>query len=462
MPSGGDTNCTVGREFSDDGEGTTPPTASNDMEAEARSTIISSTPNKSTQGQSSDTDMCTSDADSSLATELERESSVKIDLKRETDLRQRLQNQVELLESELDKYKKSDNAQKASIKKLTRENDHLKRELSKFTGMRKYVSDRIPEDSTTKSPNCEELLLAQAKIESLKSHIKDTANCLLTALSDDTDSGDVSRQSQSDIQNGEFTLVTSRHKNRSKAIQTTDTIPSTTDGRSTPTTCASRASPSPKEPSSASSYRNMLVNGTARPAPGPETLIIGTSLVRGISTHLSNRGINSTTYCYPGADIPRVGRRLETILTPRNKSAHVVLQLGGNDLEEHTPAEVVQQYDKLIHDVKRRCPRSTTVFVNRVPPRGYNGRIRQGINMVNTYLRNRGKRGDGVRYIDSCPHFPGQFKKDRLHFSKTGSRDYADKLACHLINFQVDTRKKRDWSMITIRPRAPQTYAKHP
>ena len=84
------------------------------------------------------------------------------------------------------------------------------------------------------------------------------------------------------------------------------------------------------------------------------------------------------------------------------------------------------------------------MFVNRVQPRGHNGRIRQGINMVNTYLRNRGKRGDGVRYRDSCPHFPGQLKKDRLHFSKTGSRDYADKLACHLINFQVDTRKKRD------------------
>ena len=205
-----------------------------------------------------------------------------------------------------------------------------------------------------------------------------------------------------------------------------------------------------------------LIPVLCRSAPGPETLIIGTSLVRGIGTHLSNRGINSTTYCYPGADIPRVGRRLETILTPRNKPAHVVLQLGGNDLEEHPPAEVVQQYGKLIHEVKRRCPRSTSVFVNRVSPRGHNGRIRQGINMVNTYLRSRGKRGDGVRYIDSCPHFPGQLKKDKLHFSKTGSRDYADKLACHLINFQVDTWKKRDWSMITIRPRAPQKYAKHP
>ena len=73
MPSGGDTNCTVGREFSDDGEDTTPPMASNDMQSEARSTIVSSTPNKSTQGQSSDTDMYTSDADSSLATKLERE-----------------------------------------------------------------------------------------------------------------------------------------------------------------------------------------------------------------------------------------------------------------------------------------------------------------------------------------------------------------------------------------------------
>ena len=63
--------------------------------------------------------------------------------------------------------------------------------------------------------------------------------------------------------------------------------------------------------------------------------------------------------------------------------------------------------------------------------------------MVNTFLRNRGKRGDGVKYIDLCPHFPAQFKRDRVHFSKSGSSDYADKLSCHLINFQMDSRTKR-------------------
>ena len=51
------------------------------------------------------------------------------------------------MEKDIDKYKKLDMSQKASIKKLKMENDNLKRELSKHRGMRKYVTSQTPSDS---------------------------------------------------------------------------------------------------------------------------------------------------------------------------------------------------------------------------------------------------------------------------------------------------------------------------
>ena len=416
----------------DVGAGATPPDIIQTAEASSnvtyddnQSIIISSTPNKSTSEHSN-----------TCSTDIDVDPIRKADLEREIDLRQRLQAQLELLESEIDKYKKTDAAQKASIKKLTRDNDSLKRELSKFTGMRKYLSDKIPDDGSLTSSNNEELLVAKAEVLSLKSHIEDTAKRLLSAVSGIPDQCAIAQPPTDHVSDSEeFTLVTSRNARRSKATQTTTPV-TNTSAIVNATASAGRNCPSSEVSSSRRTYRDTLVNG-------PPTIVIGTSLVKGVGTHLNKRGINATTYCYPGADIPRVGRRLDTILPRHIKPSHVVLQMGGNDLEAHPPAQVVQQYDRLIHEVKRRCPKSTTVFVNRIPPRGHDGRVRQGINMVNTFLRNRGKRGDGVKYIDSCPHFPAQFKRDRVHFSKSGSSDYADKLSCHLINFQMDSRTKR-------------------
>ena len=60
------------------------------------------------------------------STDIDVDPIRKADLEREIDLRQRLQTRIELLESEKDKYRKTDAAQKASIKKLTRDNDSLK------------------------------------------------------------------------------------------------------------------------------------------------------------------------------------------------------------------------------------------------------------------------------------------------------------------------------------------------
>ena len=50
----------------------------------------------------------------------------------------RLKNHVEPLEAEIDRFKKTNNSQKAEIKKLISENDKLRKDLSRYQGIRKY------------------------------------------------------------------------------------------------------------------------------------------------------------------------------------------------------------------------------------------------------------------------------------------------------------------------------------
>ena len=149
MPSSDNSQTQSPTPSGDAGAGATPPDTIQTAEASSnvtyddnQSIIISSTPNKSTSEHSN-----------TCSTDIDVDPIRKADLEREIDLRQRLQTQLELLESEIDKYRKTDAAQKASIKKLTRYNDSLKRELSKFTGMPKYLSDKIPDDGSLTSSN---------------------------------------------------------------------------------------------------------------------------------------------------------------------------------------------------------------------------------------------------------------------------------------------------------------------
>ena len=68
----------------------------------------------------------------------------------EANKNKRLRNYAELLESELDNKTKIENNQKYEIKRPTNDNDKLRKSLSRFEGMKKYVG-------VTKATNTEML-----------------------------------------------------------------------------------------------------------------------------------------------------------------------------------------------------------------------------------------------------------------------------------------------------------------
>ena len=107
--------------------------------------------------------------------------------------KQQLVNMSELLEGEIDDYRKIIDNQKKEIKRLNRDNDTMRRELSHFRGIRRYTTEnsRHKSDTDDGAPSSnttikEELDVTKTKLISLREHIMDIAGSLLTAVDEVT------------------------------------------------------------------------------------------------------------------------------------------------------------------------------------------------------------------------------------------------------------------------------------
>lgn len=386
----------------------------------------------------------------------------EIELK--NDENNRLKSQVELLESEIDRFHKLQKNQTTEIKRLTADNDKLRRELSRHQGMRRFVteSDTNVEGDTSKQAEVQkikdELTITHTKLQSLKEHMREVATSMITALDDEYDQ--------------EYQMVSNRRNNRKysenngrQAVPTPTMTSQPSEQQAiqviqggAPVTSNPRPtghqSPQPRE---RLSYSDVLVrqntqgNGKTRSSNGnqqsgngnnsrpqrrntPGTVVIGTSLTRGLGSELIKHGVDATCVTYPGSHIMHIRSRVGHILDKTRQPNQVVLQCGGNDLEELPPHKVISQYDSLISDVRKQCT-NATIVLSTVPYRSDNVDTWLKIDKLNTYLENRGKRGDGVTCVDVVPNSLHYFKRDLVHFNQSGIRFYGQRLAGCLKNF---------------------------
>ena len=165
-----------------------------------------------------------------------------------------------------------------------------------------------------------------------------------------------------------------------------------------------------------------------RPPARDETVIIGTSLTRGVGEQLRKRGVDSTCFSYAGTQIPHIRSRVAHILNTHQQPANVILQCGGNDLETQPAEKIIAHYESLVGIVRARCPKSN-IILSRVPYRRRGRNLNSKINCLNSYLESRGNRNDGISYVDACPPSLDMFKKDLVHFNVKGLKFYADKLS---------------------------------
>ena len=97
--------------------------------------------------------------------------------------------------------------------------------------------------------------------------------------------------------------------------------------------------------------------------------------------------------------IPEIRSRIPYILPSDNQPWRVVIQCGGNNAESQPSNEIIKQYDNLIGDIQRRCPRAS-VILSKIPPRRKGKDVLNNISRVNTFLQHRVTEGDGVWVID--------------------------------------------------------------
>ena len=166
----------------------------------------------------------------------------------------------------------------------------------------------------------------------------------------------------------------------------------------------------------------------------PSTLIISTSMVKGLGSQLAKFGYNVTTYAYPGRDIPYIRSRIPYIVPLHTPPRQIVLQCGGNDAENHEAGHATSQYECLLNEVKQHCP-NARIIISTIPPRGNNAMALNNITSINTWLKHRADRGDGVHTIEACPVSPWLFKRDMVHFNSKGLVLYAKRLNSHIQNF---------------------------
>ena len=357
------------------------------------------------------------------------------------------------LRSDIEQYKKTDTNQKLKLKKLLQENDNLKRELSKFSGIRRYTVENHSDNQPELNKIRDELNMTKAKLASLQDSVKTYAERLL-------EFSKVSPNepcSANDIVNDnrvlpDFQIVT-RGRKRIAAVPEgqSEGHASAEEAVSaaTPSRVITRPSGPPSEPQRQGTTQQPTQCQQSQAGPKnktyahalqerlPDTVVIGTSLVRGVGDRLRERGIDNCVYCLPGAELPLIHKKLGDILIPGKIPKNIIIQAAGNDIGRHWTDMVVQEYDKLINTLKSKCPKSN-IWLCKIPRRTHLSWLHSEIAKVNTFLQ-KSSHGKNVRFIDSCPEFgPRYFRRDMTHFTPHGVHVYGDKIACSMINFHIN------------------------
>ena len=379
--------------------------------------------------------------DPMIALELEiMASRVELDgIRRE---KSSLDTAVELLMEEIEGYKKVCNNQKQECKRMKNENDQLRREVSQYKGIRKYTEK--PNEASVNKAN-DEVLIAKAKLASLKESMIRIADDLINVIDGDDDRDTT-----------EYTTVTSRRRShvnfRSDDVMPTDDVPDSSPhviSVVTPSTMMRDAAvdgirhggPTARPPAvpvvtSTRTYSQAVSARAQRPGTTEQKrpLIIGTSLTKGAGSRLHDRGVSAECYTYAGCEIPHIKDRIRHVISKPRQHSICVLQAGGNDAERRPVEHVISQYNALIDEV-RRCTPGTDIMISAIPPRRNNTAIINKIESINAHLQQKCSIERGLHYVQVFPDQVKLYKKDKVHFNIRGANVYAMRLASAIKGF---------------------------
>ena len=158
-----------------------------------------------------------------------------------------------------------------------------------------------------------------------------------------------------------------------------------------------------------------------------ETMVIGTSMVRGQGPLLNKAGVNACCYTNPGCLIPQIAPRLLD-LVKEVKPAQIVIHCGGNDLEREDAVTVFHKYVQMIDSIRAHSS-SSDIILSTIAPRKQNARLNRSIISFNNLLRRLADSADKLYYAECAPIGLSYYTKDKVHFNARGKWYFARKLA---------------------------------
>ena len=170
----------------------------------------------------------------------------------------------------------------------------------------------------------------------------------------------------------------------------------------------------------------------------PSVQVLGSSLVAGAGASLRLRGIKAHAISYHGAELPALTKTVETSIDKDSPPDVLCLLGGGNDCCNQPIEEVKKRYCDLINEARRVCPESQIITIG-VPPRRRSPVVSRRIVELNDALKDLAEANptSGITYLDACPKVGNFYKRDRVHFNKTGVEYLTRNIAAAVRNFHV-------------------------
>ena len=350
----------------------------------------------------------------------------------------RYKNIIDLLNDDLTSATKLLDQFKKSNKRLTSENDKLKRDLSKKSGMRQFTTSETSTQTQSDPPTRlqDTADMSVAKFNSFCDHVSTIAKSLFDDFS--------------------------KAKISTTPTQAETTVPPSSSPSAGFQPVQSRKRPAPKTASAQSNPIPVIqVNTTRTPLPPTyaqvssrstgsrppqrrpgqgarkrtRTIILGTSLTDGLSSELNKHGISTTTHIYRGAKLDLIRERVPHIFPKdvRKQPDNILLLAGGNDAEETTVDLTINSYEGLVRDIRKVCPQAK-IILSAIPPRKNNVTINKRIEKVNEYLSDRGQRNDFVEFVNVVPTESKLFTAKKVHFNSEGKSTFATSLKPFLLD----------------------------
>ena len=333
----------------------------------------------------------------------------------------------------LDQFKKN-------TKKITAENDKLKRDISKKSGTRKFTTSTAGTQTQSDIPTTlrDATDMSVAKFNSFCDHISTIAKSLLDDFSSAKLTSPPTQTEPAVHSSASSTEGFQPVRPHKRSVPRNSSAPVSSATQSNPIPVIGASPPTYADVTSRT--KNTASNPTQRrPGQGSrrrnKTIILGTSLTDGLSSELNKHGISSTTHIYRGAHLDLIRERVPHIFSKDvSKQPDKILLLGGgNDAEESSVDRTINSYDGLVRDIRKLCPQSK-IIISAIPPRKDSNIINKRIKEVNEYLYDRGQRNDFVEFVDVVPTESNLFTKKKVHFNSEGKSIFASRLKPFLLD----------------------------